>query len=253
MLRSEGVYRVTSHPNLWTSADHALEYLARADRIPHRTEGERALLEWVPDRVDRFLDLGSGDGRLAALIRAVRPGASVVALDFSPLMLQRLRERFAGDEAATILEHSLDDPLPSLGTFDAVVTSFAIHHVSHRRKRELYEEIRCLLAPGGVFCNLEHVASPTPSLHSRFLTALGVRPEDEDASNQLLDVETQLKWMRDIGFEDVDCTWKWMELALLIGTNPNPEPRTPNAEPGTSKFEPGTEPEHELRSENREA
>jgi tRNA (cmo5U34)-methyltransferase len=218
-------------PNLWTSSDHALEYLARADKVPHRTEGERALLEWLPDRVDRFLDLGSGDGRLAALVKAVRPDASLVALDFSPLMLQRLRERFARDDAATILEHSLDDPLPPLGAFDAVVSSFAIHHLSHHRKRALYEEIRCLLAPGGVFCNLEHVASPTPSLHSRFLAALGLGPEDEDASNQLLDVETQLTWLRELGFEDVDCVWKWMELALLVGTRPNPERRTENLEP----------------------
>jgi SAM-dependent methyltransferase len=205
-------------PNLWTSVDHALEYLARADRIPHRTEGERALLDWLPARLDRFLDLGSGDGRLAGLIKAVHPHAQVVAIDFSAFMLQQLRERFANDASATILEHRLDDPLPALGRFDAVVSSFAIHHVSHDRKRALYGEIRDLLAPEGVFCNLEHVASPTRRLHVRFVAELGIRPEDEDASNQLLDVETQLRWMRELGFQDVDCTWKWMELALLVGT-----------------------------------
>jgi SAM-dependent methyltransferase len=223
---------VTSHPNLWTSADHALEYLARSDGIPHRTEGERALLEWLPARVDRFLDLGSGDGRLAALVKAAHADAQLVAIDFSAFMLQRLRERFADDSSATILDHSLDVPLPALGTFDAVVSSFAIHHVSHERKRALYGEIKTLLAPGGVFCNLEHVASPTPSLHVRFLAELGIGPEDEDVSNQLLDVETQLAWLRELGFEDVDCTWKWMELALLVGTNL--EPRTSNFELRTS-------------------
>jgi SAM-dependent methyltransferase len=222
-----------THPNLWTSADHALEYLARADRIPHRAEGERALLEWLPDRVDRFLDLGSGDGRLAALVKAAHPHAALVAIDFSPFMLQQLRERFANDPSATIVEHSLDDRLPALGMFDAVVSSFAIHHVSHPRKRALYGEIRALLSPGGVFCNLEHVASPTPTMHARFLAELGIGPEDEDVSNQLLDVETQLTWLRELGFDDVDCTWKWMELALLVGRAPDTEPRTPNLEPRT--------------------
>jgi hypothetical protein len=36
----------------------------------------------------------------------------------------------------------------------------------------------------------------------------------------LLDVETQLGWLRDIGFEDVDCHGKWLELALLAGVRP---------------------------------
>jgi tRNA (cmo5U34)-methyltransferase len=206
--------------NEWQSVEHALAYLGRADRVPHRTEGEAALLEEIPAGVRRVLDLGAGDGRLLGLVLLARPAARGVAVDFSPPMLQRLRARFAGDERVRVVEHDLDRPLPELGTFDAVVSSFAIHHLTHERKRQLYEEVWRRLEPGGVFANLEHVASPTEARHREFLAAFGIRPEDEDPSNKLLDVETQLGWLRAIGYADVDCLWKWRELALLAGRKP---------------------------------
>ena len=204
--------------NLWTSAEHALDYLQRADRIPHRTEGEAVLLDFLPARPGRVLDLGSGDGRLLGLVKLARPDVTAVALDFSETMLDKLRARFADDSRVKVLAHDLNNPLPDLGLFDAVVSSFAIHHVPHERKRALYAEVYRALAPGGIFLNLEHVSSPTDFLHQRFNDALGIRAGEEDPSNKLLDLETQLAWLCEIGFADVDCAWKWLELALLTAT-----------------------------------
>ncbi len=203
--------------NEYATAEHALRYLARVDRIPHRTEGEAVLLEFVPRGAGRILDLGTGDGRLLALLRIDRPNASCVALDFSPTMLEAVRRRFAADERVQVVNHNLDRQLPDLGKFDAIVSSFAIHHSTDKRKRELYAEIHAMLLPGGVFCNLEHVASSTPELHVRFLAACGNTPADEDPSNKLAAVDVQLRWLRGIGFGNVDCHWKWMELALIGG------------------------------------
>ncbi len=208
--------------NLWTSSEHARDYLERADSITHRSEGESALLEFIPPGTLRVLDLGTGDGRLLALVREelVRrehPGTEAVAVDFSPTMLDEVRKRFAGESSVSVIAHNMDEPLPALGPFDAVISSFAIHHLVHERKRALYAEIYGLLNPGGVFCNLEHVASPTPRLHKEFLERIGFTVETEDPSNKLLDVETQLGWLREIGFVDVECAWKWRELALLVG------------------------------------
>jgi tRNA (cmo5U34)-methyltransferase len=246
--------------NLWTSPDHTRDYLERADSISHRTEGESALLEFIPGNARRILDLGTGDGRLLALVkqhlaRQPRSKPEAVALDFSPSMLEAARKRFAEDSSVTVVSHNLDETLSgltlasdgmaalelagaglknldfrslgleslsfrSLGTFDAVISCFAIHHLAHERKRALYAEIHGLLNSSGVFCNLEHVASPTPRLHEQFLHGIGFTVETEDPSNKLLDVETQLQWLRDIGFADVDCHWKWRELALLAGRKP---------------------------------
>ncbi|HET6176310.1 MAG TPA: class I SAM-dependent methyltransferase [Candidatus Sulfotelmatobacter sp.] len=203
--------------NLWPSSEHARDYLERADQISHRTEGESALLEFISPSTRRILDLGTGDGRLLALVREPYPDTDAVAIDFSPAMLELAHKRFDGDAKVTVAEHNLDSPLPGIGKFDAVISSFAIHHVVHERKRSLYAEIFDLLNPGGVFCNLEHVASPTPRLHEEFLRRIGFTVETEDPSNKLLDVETQLQWLSEIGFADVDCPWKWRELALLVG------------------------------------
>lgn len=207
--------------NRWVDPAWAQRFLAERHAIPHRAEGLAVLAEVIPERVGRVLDLGTGDGVLLAMVLDVRPGAAGVALDFSAEMLGRARERFAGVAGVEVVEHDLEDPLPSsLGRFDLVVSSFAIHHCIPERQRALYGEVFELLEPGGVFANVEHVASPTPELHDAFLAAVGKTHADDDPSNKLVLLETQLGWLRDIGFTDVDCFWKWRELALLAGTKP---------------------------------
>lgn len=207
--------------NLWTSPEHALAYLAKADDIPHRAEGESALLEQLPSVVHRILDLGTGDGRLLALVLLARPDIdTAVGIDFSATMLDRAAERFADDPRVTLHQRDLDDSVSDLGSYDVVVSSFAIHHVNDARKRALYAEVFGLLRAGALFLNLEHVSSSTEALHEAFLAAIGVDPADDDPSNQLADTWAQLEWLRAVGFTDVDCHWKWRELALLGGVKP---------------------------------
>jgi ubiquinone/menaquinone biosynthesis C-methylase UbiE len=201
----------------WTHPSHAMEYLARADRLPHRIEGEAVILELLPEMPRRILDLGTGDGRLLALVKMARPQAQGVALDFSPTMLAAVRKRFADDPSVTVLEHNMENPLPDLEPFDCVVSSFAIHHLKDDRKVALYSEIFQALAPGGVFCNLEHVTSPSQVLHEDFLRAMGKSPSEDDPSNRCASAAIQLAWLEQIGFDRVDCYWKWREYALLAG------------------------------------
>jgi tRNA (cmo5U34)-methyltransferase len=211
---------VTAPVNLWSESAWAQRYLRERDDIPHRMEGFAALLEQVPVAPRRVLDLGTGDGYTLGLVRSVYPEAQGVGVDFSAEMLGRARRRFVGDDGVEIVEHDLDVPLPPLGRFDLVVSSFAIHHCVDMRKRALYREVFDVLEPGGRFLNLEHVDSATPDLHVDFLAAIGKTPAEDDPSNKLVAVEVQLGWLREIGFAQVDCHWKWRELALLAGLKP---------------------------------
>ena len=209
---------LSSSKKEWSDSQHVLNYLNAADTIPHRSEGESVLLDNIPKNAKRILDLGTGDGRLIKLIKSHLSNVEeIVALDVSPIMIKAVKDNFSNDSMVKVVEHDLEFPLPDMGYFDAVVSAFAIHHLKHKRKYTLYEEIYNILYPTGVFCNLEHVSSPSVDQHNRFLKAISRSHKKEDNTNRLLSMEKQLQWLRELGFVDVDCYWKWLELALLTG------------------------------------
>ena len=205
--------------NTWRDESKVHEYVGRVGRLAARTAGEAELVEALPGRVDRVLDLGCGDGRLVSSVLQVRPAAiRAIGLDNSLPMIELARERFRGDERVTIEEHDLRDPLPTHDAFDVVVSGFAIHHLDHRRKQSLFAEVVAALRPGGVFANLEVVQCATPELHEEFNRRIerpGGDPEDI-----LAGVDEQLTWMRDAGLTQVDCNWRWRGFALLVGQAP---------------------------------
>jgi SAM-dependent methyltransferase len=201
----------------WADPGRVAEYLSR--EIPHRGIAEELLLDALPEQVERVLDLGTGDGRLLALVRSRYPDAQGIGIDSSPPMLARAAERFGLDAKIELTIQDLSQPLVVSGTFDAMVSGLAIHHLDDQRKRALFHEIHALLRPGGVLANLDLAASATTAQHERFRQAIG--REDDDPSDRLADMHAQLAWLRDVGFQEVECRFKWMELTLIVAVRPN--------------------------------
>jgi tRNA (cmo5U34)-methyltransferase len=173
-------------PSSWRDPEQVDWYLTRIGGLPPRGAGEDVLVSVLPDSPGSVLDLGCGDGRLAALILEHRPNVQrVVAVDSSPAMLDRAEDRFRGDDRVSIREWNLEDPLTPLGSFDVVVAGFSIHHLEDGRKLASFSEIAEQLNYNGLFANLEVVASATPELHRQFLDLIG-RVKDDPKIGSLL-------------------------------------------------------------------
>ncbi len=200
----------------WTDPGQVEWYLDRVGRLAPRLAAEELLRTILPSEPRRLLDLGCGDGRLAALALDARPSLGhVVALDRSAPMLDSARARFDGDPRVTVRSWDMADSIASFGDFDIIVSGLAIHHLEDERKQSLLTEIAQGLLPGGLYANLEVVKSATPELHAEFLAAIGRTADDPE--DKLVDIETQLSWMRAAGLTQVDCLWRWQGFALLVG------------------------------------
>jgi ubiquinone/menaquinone biosynthesis C-methylase UbiE len=192
-------------------------------------------------------DLGCGAGPLGRKLFQAFPSSKGTLLDYSEPMLDSARSEFKREleeGRVQIIQADLSTAdwkvslNPAKERFDVVVSGFAIHHLPDDRKREIYLEIYELLSPGGVFLNLEHVASSTKTVEGVFDGAFvesmyqyyqGTKTTEEceaavyydlsvdQDANILAPVEAQCDWLREIGYQHVDCYFKFLILALFGG------------------------------------
>ncbi len=207
------------------------------------------IIHLTQSQVNSFLDLGCGNGILGKAISEQYPQAQGIFVDISPSMLQAAQDTIDNSQGKyNFLLQDFGFPtwhnsLEKTTAFEVIVSGFAIHHQPDPRKQEIYQEIYDLLKPGGIFLNLEHIASHSPlgekafdelfvdSLYayhknqnptqSRSETTQQYYNRDDKNANILTLVETQCQWLREIGFRDVDCFFKLLEIALFGGVKPD--------------------------------
>jgi SAM-dependent methyltransferase len=243
---------MTTTADVWKLSPVVERFLGYRVTIPLASEQIAVMLTLLDSGslpIENFLDLGCGDGILGAAILGRYPESRGVLADFSDPMLTQAQTRlneFESQLTFANVDYSLTGWTESLQThapFDAIVSGYSIHHQPDVRKRSLYAELFDLLKPGGWFINVEHVAPATVHTTLLFDThiidtqyALEVgrggtqtraqlaevfhaRP-DKDA-NILAPVETQRQWLREVGFQDVDCYMRIYELAVFGGRKPS--------------------------------
>jgi len=192
-----------------------------------------------------ILELCCGEGLLAELILQDLPGAYVVGMDGSRVMLDIARERLGRYPGRYELkEFDLADL--SWRRFSqpvqAVVSMLAIHHLDGAGKQALLQDVHAMLSPGGVFIVADmvepasqlgkHVAADawdevvrqrsfeldgdTASLdvfrHEGWNTYRYLDPDDIDHPSPLFN---QLKWLEQAGFTNIDVHFFFAGHALF--------------------------------------
>ncbi|MEM7331422.1 MAG: class I SAM-dependent methyltransferase [Chloroflexota bacterium] len=238
----------------------------RADLSNTYLEGVRGAIPLAHEQIDIMLrlikaaqpspkiilDLGCGDGILGHNILKQFPETTAVFVDFSETMLNAAKQRNSCFANTLFLEidygdanwvSQLNSHFQAEPNFSAVVSGFSIHHQPDLRKKKIYKEIFDSLASGGIFINIEHVASPTQWIESQFeslfidslfayqqnmshtqsradvATEFYNRPDKQ--ANILASVTDQCRWLHDIGYDQVDTYLKVFELAVFGGIKPN--------------------------------
>ena len=234
-----------------------MNYWERKEKLFKYTEGVRQffplaeeqleiisrIIEKFNPGIDSFLDLGCGDGFMGNFIYRLYPGSRGVFLDCSAEMIEKARARNTKKSSEFIVRDLGDKDwykaIKTAGTFDLVISGYAIHHLENEQKRRLYRDIFRLLNPNGLFLNLEHVSSPTESLEELFNELFLDRMSDYQESineiktpgeikkiyydpehkklNKLESEDVQCAWLRDIGYSEVDCYLKIFDLAVFGG------------------------------------
>ena len=237
---------------VWKSSTLAEKYLTGVrGAIPMAKEQLQIMLRIVRAAnvtSGPFLDIGCGDGILAATILEQFPKMKGVCLDFSEPMIEAAKRKLVLNLQNLEFinfdygDHRWFKKVENHEPFELIISGFSIHHQPDKRKRELYREIYELLAPGGLFLNTEHVSSTTEwvksivdtyfvdelyklhlaqdSSHTREQIEKEYYTRTDKDANILAPVETQCNWLRDIEYQDVDCYFKVFEFAIFGGRKP---------------------------------
>ncbi len=142
------------HEREWDFDDHADGYdeaMASDSKLfaPYKQILSAVIETAEVGKGDLVLDIGTGTGALA--LRCLSREARVVGMDPSRKMLARARDKIGanpGVELLLVKQPFLGIPAED-ACFDAVVSTYAFHHVSDRLKPRAVVEMSRVLKPGG--------------------------------------------------------------------------------------------------------
>jgi tRNA (cmo5U34)-methyltransferase len=205
----------------------------RKKYIPCIADLYGVLVEQIPYNArDKFsvLDLGAGTGLLTSVVRKSFPAAEYTLIDFSSEMLEKARERFAGENGITyqIVDFDSQD-IPD--SYDIVISALALHHLPLDRLYSVFRKIFDLLKPGGIFVNADQILGETPQIEKvyeqtwlRHAQAAGCTQREIEVALERMKADMtstlkdQLAGLKKASFQNVNCWYQFYRYATYSGT-----------------------------------
>jgi tRNA (cmo5U34)-methyltransferase len=196
--------------------------------IPAYEEMLGAAADAVDAGARTIVELGVGTGALAARCLKRLPKATVVGIDADSGILA-LAGRRLGRRATLLTGNFVRASLPPA---DAVVASFALHHIRTRgAKARLYQRVRAALRPGGLFISADcHPAANrarAASQRNAWKTHLRASYDAAEAESLLrawgredvyVPLDEELALLKRAGFS-VDVAWRRDAFAVIVAIN----------------------------------
>ncbi|MCE5215069.1 MAG: class I SAM-dependent methyltransferase [Methanobacterium sp.] len=177
----------------------------------------------------KILDLGAGTGLLTKHIFDRYGNAEFTLVDLSEEMLKIAEERFVD---RTNFKYIIGDYIKYdfKGKYDIICSSLSIHHLKHQDIKFLYGKIYQMLNKDGVFLNADQVLGPSQSNEEKYQKNWHEKIDDkslqEEEKELILErmkldnpatLDDNLKWLKKIGFVDVDVYYKYYNFVVLYG------------------------------------
>jgi tRNA (cmo5U34)-methyltransferase len=212
-----------NHPKLEKMSDF---FTARLDgyeahMLEYGDEGYRKFAELVPLNSRNILDLGCGTGLELDWIFQRVPHVSVVGIDITPTMLDRLKQKNPGKNLQLICGSYFDIDLRE-AVFDTAISYCTLHHFSHNAKVGLYRKIYKALLPQGIYIESDYMVTDQSQEDEFYAENARLRREQNIPDDEFCHFDTpctvdnQIAMLKMAGFPSVDFMFKDGNEVVLL-------------------------------------